>query len=129
MFVHVFYALNIILRIILREGIQAVLSTSFMRPCFILALILVHGGWGEWSAFSTCSKTCDGTETRQRVCDSPSPTNGGEPCPGNTEETQACNIDNCITGKFCSFSVLQNFDFSVVHVFRFFYAYLREKNV
>ena len=114
------------LHAILREGIPAVLSRSFMCPYFILALILVHGGWGGWSAFSTCSQTCDGTETRARVCDNPSPANGGEPCHGDTDETQACNTDICITGKFCSLSDSQNFDFSVVHLFTCFYAYLLE---
>ena len=90
---------NLILNIILREGIPDVLFTHLMRPYFILALISVHGGWGEWSAFSTCSKTCDGTETRERVCDSPSPEYGGTPCIGSSEETRACNTDICVPGK------------------------------
>ena len=92
------YVSNLILNMIMREGIPDVLSTRLMCPLLHFGLIVVHGGWGGWSAFSTCSKTCDGTETRERVCDSPSPEYGGTPCIGSSIETRACNTDICVPG-------------------------------
>jgi len=52
--------------------------------------------WGQWSAFSACSKPCGtGHHNRTRKCDSPPPTCGGDPCPGSATETHACKIKEC----------------------------------
>ncbi|KAJ7383493.1 Hemicentin-1 [Desmophyllum pertusum] len=41
----------------------------------------VNGGWGKWSHWSECSRTCGiGLTSRERKCDSPEPQNGGTPC-------------------------------------------------
>ena len=57
---------------------------------------LVNGIWGQWSTFTECSRTCgNGTQTRKRACDSPAPSHGGIPCPGELEETQNCNTNTC----------------------------------
>ncbi|ESO90272.1 hypothetical protein LOTGIDRAFT_123688 [Lottia gigantea] len=51
----------------------------------------VDGDWGNWGEFSNCTKTCgNGTRTRQRLCDNPSPAHGGATCLGNQTETVAC---------------------------------------
>ena len=62
----------------------------------------IDGGWSNWSALTTCSKTCGGGfQMKTRTCSNPEPANGGLACPGNVTETvncnnQACIISNCI---------------------------------
>ena len=47
----------------------------------------VHGNWGEWSRWSYCNVTCgSGHKTRNRLCDSPEPENGGFECSGEATE-------------------------------------------
>ncbi|XP_076471109.1 uncharacterized protein LOC143301006 [Babylonia areolata] len=56
----------------------------------------VHGGWGNWSTWSPCSVSCgDGTQSRERSCDSPVPANGGGPCHGSSNQTRMCNLAIC----------------------------------
>ena len=56
----------------------------------------MDGGWGEWAEWSDCSQTCGGgTQTRERLCDSPEPAYGGIQCVGETSETESCNDDEC----------------------------------
>lgn len=53
----------------------------------------VDGRWGEWSSYSGCSVTCgEGTQTRTRYCNSPSPSNGGSECEGNASEESVCDV-------------------------------------
>uniref|UniRef100_T1IWV1 Peptidase M12B domain-containing protein n=1 Tax=Strigamia maritima TaxID=126957 RepID=T1IWV1_STRMM len=55
-----------------------------------------HGGWGEWSRFLDCSRTCGGgVHFRTRKCSNPKPAFGGKQCEGPTEEFEMCNIQNC----------------------------------
>ena len=63
--------------------------------------ISVNGSWGEWAAWTACTKPCgDGGEQRRvRQCDSPEPQYGGEDCLGEAEDTQECNTDS-YCGKF-----------------------------
>uniref|UniRef100_A0A7M5X7H7 Uncharacterized protein n=1 Tax=Clytia hemisphaerica TaxID=252671 RepID=A0A7M5X7H7_9CNID len=57
---------------------------------------LVNGSWSEWEAWSSCSVTCgEGSQTRQRVCDNPTPAHGGNNCKGDNEEIQICNENPC----------------------------------
>ena len=67
----------------------------------MICLIAVDGGWSEWSRFSGCSETCKGgVKTRTRLCNNPSPLNGGSPCPGEHFETLECNEEiNCKSDK------------------------------
>ncbi|KAJ8311590.1 hypothetical protein KUTeg_010945 [Tegillarca granosa] len=54
---------------------------------------LVNGNWTLWSAWSTCSSTCNGgMQSRTRSCSDPSPQCGGLQCDGPTTEQQPCNI-------------------------------------
>jgi len=56
----------------------------------------VDGQWSEWGTWSTCSKTCGGGKsTRTRMCNNPSPANGGSDCAGDSEESQDCNTETC----------------------------------
>merc|ERR1719494_472807 len=56
----------------------------------------VDGGWGKWSEFTKCSKSCGGgTRTRTRKCDYPAPTIDGRPCEGDDTVTENCNQQKC----------------------------------
>ncbi|KAK3752729.1 hypothetical protein QZH41_018697, partial [Actinostola sp. cb2023] len=59
----------------------------------------VAGHWGRWSAWGSCSKTCDdGTYTRTRVCDDPAPKYGGAACPGSSSMAGVCKLKDCGAG-------------------------------
>ena len=60
----------------------------------------MNGGWGPWSVFDSCTKTCGGgTKSRRRSCDNPAPQNGGRACVGAAIETVPCNTLQCPTSK------------------------------
>ena len=63
-------------------------------------LLLVPGGYTQWSQWSVCKGTCGGEkQKRERACKSPSPKHGGMNCSeqglGPTEEILPCNEKNC----------------------------------
>lgn len=66
----------------------------------------VDGGFGAWSEWSRCSKTCDeGIQYRSRRCNSPMPSNGGAECVGPRIESQSCILEPCaIDGDFTEWS-------------------------
>lgn len=54
------------------------------------------GGWGEWSEWERCTKTCGGgTGVRSRRCDNPRPNVSGKPCAGPATAVGACNEHEC----------------------------------
>ncbi|XP_034758382.1 A disintegrin and metalloproteinase with thrombospondin motifs 3-like isoform X2 [Acipenser ruthenus] len=54
------------------------------------------GSWGSWAKFGSCSRTCGtGVRFRTRQCNNPTPSNGGQDCPGINYEYQLCNTDEC----------------------------------
>jgi len=56
----------------------------------------VDGGWSEWGEWSVCSRSCGGGQrTRRRLCDSPSPTHGGQTCAGPHLQHGVCNREHC----------------------------------
>ncbi|GIY02351.1 a disintegrin and metalloproteinase with thrombospondin motifs 16 [Caerostris extrusa] len=58
---------------------------------------MIDGGWGPFSEWSNCSRPCGGgLMIRERKCDSPPPSNGGNYCKGEENEYQIC-------GTQCSF--------------------------
>jgi hypothetical protein len=66
--------------------------------------ISVNGGLSEWTAWSSCSATCDvGSSTRHRSCTNPLARFGGKPCEGVLTQQQDCNLKPCahfeIAGK------------------------------
>jgi len=69
-----------------------------VKPC------PVDGGWGNWTVWGSCSKTCgDGTQTRSKSCDSPAPAYGGNNCSGQGTESRRCNVKACpVNGEWGS---------------------------
>ena len=57
-------------------------------------LLLVNGGWGDWTSWSSCGDDCK--NTRSRYCDSPAPGNGGSDCSGDSKESKKCCPDPMI---------------------------------
>ncbi|XP_036834633.1 hemicentin-1 isoform X2 [Oncorhynchus mykiss] len=56
----------------------------------------VHGNWGLWSSWGSCSRTCNGGQMkRYRTCDNPRPANGGRACAGADSQIQRCSTANC----------------------------------
>ncbi|KAK1804810.1 hypothetical protein P4O66_003652 [Electrophorus voltai] len=59
----------------------------------------VDGNWGPWQPWGECSASCGiGERTRVRLCNSPSPSNKGRPCPGDSTQLSRCNIQSCPGG-------------------------------
>ncbi|XP_042370765.1 hemicentin-1 [Plectropomus leopardus] len=59
----------------------------------------VDGNWGSWQPWGECSASCGGGErTRVRLCNTPSPVNGGRPCPGDSSQLSRCNAQACPGG-------------------------------
>ncbi|XP_072353034.1 A disintegrin and metalloproteinase with thrombospondin motifs 6 isoform X2 [Scyliorhinus torazame] len=60
----------------------------------------VNGGWGPWSIWGECSRTCGGgVSSSLRHCDSPAPSGGGKYCLGERKRYRSCNTDPCPTGS------------------------------
>ncbi|OPJ77524.1 hemicentin-1 isoform B [Patagioenas fasciata monilis] len=56
----------------------------------------IHGNWGPWSSWGTCSRTCNGGQMRRyRTCDNPRPASGGRACAGADVQIQRCNSELC----------------------------------
>ena len=70
---------------------------------------LVNGAFGPWSDWTICAKPCnfDGTanQKRDRVCDSPAPSNNGSDCQGDKEEARRCPLPIEEGGKRLNFSI------------------------
>ena len=66
----------------------------------IYVCLVVDGGWNDWTAWTSCTKTCGGGEQeRVRACNNPTPVNGGADCSGKNTMTQPCNWNDC-PGKY-----------------------------
>ncbi|XP_018600208.1 A disintegrin and metalloproteinase with thrombospondin motifs 6 [Scleropages formosus] len=60
----------------------------------------VDGGWGPWSTWGECSRTCGGgVSSSVRHCDSPAPSGGGKYCLGERKRYRSCNTDACPAGS------------------------------
>uniref|UniRef100_A0A3Q3FS98 ADAM metallopeptidase with thrombospondin type 1 motif, 6 n=1 Tax=Kryptolebias marmoratus TaxID=37003 RepID=A0A3Q3FS98_KRYMA len=58
------------------------------------------GGWGPWSMWGECSRTCGGgVSSSMRHCDSPAPSGGGKYCLGERKRYRSCNTDACPVGS------------------------------
>ncbi|XP_078312808.1 SCO-spondin-like [Crassostrea virginica] len=66
----------------------------------------IHGNWGAWGSYGSCSKTCaSGTMVRSRSCNNPAPAYGGNNCAGSSTSSASCNTHNCpIHGNWASWS-------------------------
>uniref|UniRef100_A0A4W4FE28 ADAM metallopeptidase with thrombospondin type 1 motif, 6 n=1 Tax=Electrophorus electricus TaxID=8005 RepID=A0A4W4FE28_ELEEL len=59
----------------------------------------VDGGWGPWSIWGECSRTCGGgVSSSARHCDSPAPSGGGKYCLGERKRYRSCSTDACAVG-------------------------------
>lgn len=57
------------------------------------------GGWGLWSNWTACTKSCGGgIQTRKRDCDNPIPEREGRFCEGLGTEVISCNTNHCPGG-------------------------------
>ncbi|XP_030853395.1 hemicentin-1 isoform X1 [Strongylocentrotus purpuratus] len=67
----------------------------------------VDGGWGPWSSWQLCDRTCgNGNTIRERICNNPEPRYGGRDCSGLSRETRACNVRPCpVDGVWGSWSI------------------------
>lgn len=77
------------------------------RLCKLRGCPGVNGGWGVWSAWGTCSTTCEaGLQTRKRTCSNPQPSNGGEHCFGESADYRSCNLRTCpsVNGEWDAWS-------------------------
>ncbi|XP_063687572.1 uncharacterized protein LOC134820861 isoform X3 [Bolinopsis microptera] len=69
-------------------------GTTFSRAS--VEVTAVDGNWGDWSGYSTCSEDCGyGDQTRKRLCNNPRPSQSGEKCPGEGEESRDCIVEEC----------------------------------
>nr|XP_040051232.1 A disintegrin and metalloproteinase with thrombospondin motifs 12 isoform X2 [Gasterosteus aculeatus aculeatus]XP_040051233.1 A disintegrin and metalloproteinase with thrombospondin motifs 12 isoform X3 [Gasterosteus aculeatus aculeatus] len=56
----------------------------------------VNGGWGQWSTWSHCSRTCGtGVQSAERECSNPKPEFGGKYCTGERKRYRTCNTKRC----------------------------------
>uniref|UniRef100_A0AAY4CFI9 Peptidase M12B domain-containing protein n=1 Tax=Denticeps clupeoides TaxID=299321 RepID=A0AAY4CFI9_9TELE len=56
----------------------------------------VNGGWGQWSKWSACSRTCGmGVQNAQRDCTNPAPQHRGRYCLGERLRYRICSTDPC----------------------------------
>lgn len=69
---------------------------SKLQNLFLFSFSIVHGAWTSWSAWSTCSASCDtGVAHRNRSCTNPAPTRGGLECKGEKRTAKKCFITAC----------------------------------
>ncbi|XP_050966292.1 A disintegrin and metalloproteinase with thrombospondin motifs 12 [Labeo rohita] len=74
----------------------------------------VHGGWGPWSTWSHCSRTCGaGVQSADRECNQPKPEFGGKYCTGERKRYRICNTKPCAR-KHPSFREMQCSEFNTV---------------
>ncbi|XP_053530456.1 A disintegrin and metalloproteinase with thrombospondin motifs 12 isoform X2 [Ictalurus punctatus] len=74
----------------------------------------VNGGWGQWSTWSHCSRTCGaGVQSADRECDKPKPAFGGKYCTGERKRYRMCNTLPCVKKK-PSFRDMQCSEFDTV---------------
>ncbi|XP_060072936.1 coadhesin-like [Ylistrum balloti] len=67
----------------------------------------VDGNWTDWQAWGNCSETCgNGVRIRNRTCENPSPSSGGNDCEGSASDTQNCTLIPCpINGNWGSWQI------------------------
>ena len=65
----------------------------------------IHGNWGEWTEWSSCkanTSPCNGKKKKTRLCNNPTPRNGGDDCPGPGKEDKFCDVPNCPVDCVCN---------------------------
>nr|XP_009942031.1 PREDICTED: A disintegrin and metalloproteinase with thrombospondin motifs 12 [Opisthocomus hoazin] len=84
----------------------------------------IHGGWGVWSSWSHCTRTCGaGIQSAERPCDNPEPQFGGDYCTGERKRYRMCNISPCRKG-LPTFRQMQCSEFDTVPYQNEFYHWV-----
>ncbi|KAM6328601.1 A disintegrin and metalloproteinase with thrombospondin motifs 12 [Alca torda] len=84
----------------------------------------IHGGWGVWSSWSHCTRTCGaGVQSAERPCDNPEPQFGGDYCTGERKRYRMCNISPCRKG-LPTFRQMQCSEFDTVPYQNEFYHWV-----
>ncbi|XP_019697452.2 A disintegrin and metalloproteinase with thrombospondin motifs 6 [Harpegnathos saltator] len=76
------------------------------RWCYQMKCLMVgerpgatDGGWGTWSSWSGCSRTCgSGVSHSVRSCNRPPPSGGGSYCIGDRKRHKICATNPCDVG-------------------------------
>ncbi|XP_074656108.1 uncharacterized protein LOC141909557 isoform X2 [Tubulanus polymorphus] len=58
----------------------------------------VDGNWSEWTSWTKCPASCEsnGTQTRYRLCNNPTPSKNGKFCVGSAQDKKIChNLKRC----------------------------------
>ncbi|NXI45019.1 ATS12 metalloproteinase, partial [Galbula dea] len=84
----------------------------------------IHGGWGIWSSWSHCTRTCGaGIQSAERLCNNPEPQFGGDYCTGERKRYRMCNISPCRKG-LPTFRQMQCSEFDTVPYQNEFYHWV-----
>uniref|UniRef100_H3AVP0 Peptidase M12B domain-containing protein n=1 Tax=Latimeria chalumnae TaxID=7897 RepID=H3AVP0_LATCH len=74
----------------------------------------VNGGWGDWSSWSHCTRTCGaGVQSAERQCNKPKPQFGGKYCTGERKRYRICNTKSCLQ-EIPTFREMQCSEFDTV---------------
>ena len=81
-------------------------NATEVQNCVLRRRCPIHGGFTEWTKFSTCTRSCGvGIKNRTRYCTNPIPRHGGKDCIGNSIEIKVCNVDPCpVHGNYSPWS-------------------------
>ncbi|XP_053513353.1 A disintegrin and metalloproteinase with thrombospondin motifs 12 isoform X2 [Artibeus jamaicensis] len=83
----------------------------------------IPGGWGRWSPWSHCSRTCGaGAQSAERLCNNPEPKFGGKYCTGERKRYRLCNVHPCRPGA-PTFRQMQCSEFDTVPYKNEFYSW------
>uniref|UniRef100_T1IJ50 Hemicentin-1 n=1 Tax=Strigamia maritima TaxID=126957 RepID=T1IJ50_STRMM len=88
------------------EGRKCEGQPKIYENCVLIKNCPIDGGWGYWSAWSKCSKSCGGGVSNQhRSCDNPPPLFEGKMCTGHSKKSVSCNKNPCpIDGQWSAWS-------------------------
>uniref|UniRef100_A0A3B4BBU5 Complement factor properdin n=1 Tax=Periophthalmus magnuspinnatus TaxID=409849 RepID=A0A3B4BBU5_9GOBI len=87
--------------------VQGTISSAITTNTTVMLLVCPgDGGWGPWTNWTECSKSCGGgVRSRRRECDSPTPEGEGNYCEGLGTEVSACSTLHCpVAGGWCEWS-------------------------
>ncbi|XP_053403518.1 thrombospondin-1-like isoform X2 [Mercenaria mercenaria] len=67
-----------------------------VRMCNQQHCPITNGGWGSWTSWTSCSVSCNGgMQSRQRHCNNPKPSFGGNFCDGIASDVRMCYQQHC----------------------------------